>query len=119
MEIKYRRKNKILLIVVSGEIDHHTSAELRRQTENLLTESGCRNIIFDFEYVTFMDSSGIGMMIGRYKQVQAIGGRIAVICENERIKEMICLSGLTQLLPVFSSIEDAVSYVERRKTDAV
>lgn len=119
MEVAFKRKNKTLIIRVSGEIDHHTSAELRHQAENILMETGGRNIIFDFEQVTFMDSSGIGMIIGRYKQLQAIGGRIAVACANEKIEEIIRLSGVIHLIPVFKAIDDAVSYVEGRETDAV
>ena len=119
MEVAYKRKNKTLIIRVSGEIDHHTSAELRRQAENILMETGGRNIIFDFEEVTFMDSSGIGMMIGRYKQLQAFGGRVAAACANEKIEEIIRLSGIIHLIPVFHTMEDAVSYVEGRESDAV
>ena len=82
MDLRFKQKNKTIIIQVSGEIDHHTSKELRRQTESILAQTGGRNIIFGFQDVTFMDSSGIGVMIGRYKQLQALGGRIAVLCPN-------------------------------------
>lgn len=119
MELNFKRKNKTIIILISGEIDHHTSGELRRQTESALTELGGRNIIFGFREVTFMDSSGIGMMIGRYKQLQAFGGRIAIACANEKITEIIRLSGLTQLLPVFDTLEEALAYTEGRESHAV
>ena len=119
MELQFKRKNKTMIILISGEIDHHTSIELRRQTESALAQMGGRNIIFGFEEVTFMDSSGIGMMIGRYKQLQALQGRIAIACANEKIAEIIRLSGLTKLLPVFDTIEEALRYTEGRETDAV
>lgn len=119
MELHFKRKNKTMIILISGEIDHHTSAELRRQTESALVQMGGRNIIFGFEHVTFMDSSGIGMMIGRYKQLQALGGRIAIACANEKIAEIIRLSGLTKLLPTFDTVEEALFYTEGRETDAV
>ena len=61
----------------------------------------------------------IGMMIGRYKQLQALQGRIAIACANEKIAEIIRLSGLTKLLPVFDTIEEALQYTEGRETDAV
>ncbi|WP_405729576.1 STAS domain-containing protein [Anaerotignum sp.] len=119
MELQFKRKNKTMIILISGEVDHHTAIELRRQTESALAQMGGRNIIFGFEEVTFMDSSGIGMMIGRYKQLQALGGRIAIACANEKIAEIIRLSGLTKLLPVFDTIEEALQYTEGRETDAV
>lgn len=115
MELNFKRKNKTIIILISGEIDHHTSKELRRQTESALAEMGGKNIIFGFEKVTFMDSSGIGMMIGRYKQLQALGGRIAIACANEKILEIIRLSGLTKLLPTFDSLDEALSYAEGRE----
>lgn len=93
MDLKFKRKNKTLIILIAGEIDHHSSKELRSKTESALEQMGGRNIIFGFQEVTFMDSAGIGVMIGRYKQVQSLGGRIAIACPNEKIEEMIQLSG--------------------------
>ena len=115
MELKFKKINKTLIIQVFGEIDHHTSNELRTKTENALLQMGGRNIIFGFQNVSFMDSSGIGVMIGRYKQIQGLGGRIAIACANEKIKEIIRLSGLCQILPSFSTLEEAVSYAEGRE----
>lgn len=119
MDLRFKQKNKTIIILVSGEIDHHTSKELRRQTESVLAQTGGRNIIFGFQDVTFMDSSGIGVMIGRYKQLQALGGRIAVLSPNEQIRTIIQLSGLKTLLPIFESIEEAVDYTEGRADHAV
>ena len=114
MDLKFKRKNKTLIILIAGEIDHHSS-----KTESALEQMGGRNIIFGFQEVTFMDSAGIGVMIGRYKQVQSLGGRIAIACPNEKIEEMIQLSGLSRLLPSFISLDAAIAYAEGRKSDAV
>ena len=119
MELKFKRKNKTLIIQIAGEIDHHTSTELRRQTESALEQMGGRNIIFGFQEVTFMDSSGIGVMIGRYKQIRSLGGRIAIACPNEKIEEIIRLSGLSQILPSFPTLQEAIAYAEGRESDAV
>lgn len=115
MELKFKRKNKTLLIQVSGEIDHHTAQELRAQTESALAQLGGRNVIFCFREVTFMDSSGIGVLIGRYKQLQALGGRIAIACANEKIAEIIALAGLSRLFPTFPTAEEALAYTEGRQ----
>lgn len=119
MELSFKRKNKTILIRIEGEIDHHTAARLRQQTESALSEMGGKNVIFCFEEVTFMDSSGIGVMIGRYKQLQALGGRLAIACANEKIKEIILLSGLTKLIPVYESMEDALAYTEGRENNGI
>ena len=73
----------------------------------------------DFSGVTFMDSSGIGMLIGRYKELQVFGGRIALICVNEKIKELLKLSGLSKLITCFETLEDALNYTEGRENHAV
>ena len=119
MELLFKRKNKTLIILISGEIDHHTAKDLRSQTESALLELGGRNIIFGFENVTFMDSSGIGMLIGRYKQLQIFGGRIAVAGAKGKVSEIFRLSGLTEILPMFETIEAALAYTERRESNAI
>ena len=119
MELKYKKMKKTLIIKIFGEIDHHTSKELRQQIETALAEMGGRNIIFDLENVGFMDSSGIGMMIGRYKQLQTQDGRMCIICTNKKIVEITELSGLRNLFPIFKNIEDAWSFTEGRETNAI
>lgn len=119
MELNFKKKNKTIIILIKGEIDHHTTKELRRQTESALSQMGGRNIIFGFEEVSFMDSSGIGMLIGRYKDLRAVDGRIAILCANEKVIEMIRLSGLTTIFPVFNTLEEALSYTEGRNDHAV
>ena len=119
MELNFKRKQKTLIILIDGEIDHHTAKELRKQTESAMIEMGGKNIIYGFEQVSFMDSSGIGMLIGRYKQLKAYDGKIALVGANEKIIEIIRLSGLLSLLPVFSSVDEALSYTEGRNLDAV
>ena len=114
MDLLFKRKNKTLIILITGDIDHHTSKELRRQTESALMQLGGRNIIFGFENVTFMDSSGIGMLIGRYKQLQVFGGRIAIAGAQGKTAEILQLSGLKDLLPLFETVEEALAYTEGR-----
>lgn len=114
MEYHFKRMRKTLLMEISGEIDHHTAKILREQADLMLDKIGGKHIIFDFQEVGFMDSSGIGMMIGRYKRVQSLGGRVCIACANEKIKEIIKLSGLEKLLPSFSSMEEALQYTEGR-----
>lgn len=119
MELKFKKINKTLIIQISGEIDHHTSKELREKTESAIQQMGGKNLILGFQEVSFMDSSGIGVMIGRYKQIQGLGGRIAILNPNEKIQEIIRLSGLTQILPSYPTLEEAISYAEGRDNHAV
>lgn len=112
MELKFTKRNKTLVVKIAGEIDHHTSAMLRQETERALERMGGNNIVFHMEEVTFMDSSGIGAMIGRYKVVQRLGGRMAVSKPSPRIQEILRLSAVSTLIPSFVSLDGAMTYVE-------
>lgn len=117
MELRFTKRNQTLIAHISGEIDHHTSGGLRLKTDRALEQISGKNIIFCFREVTFMDSSGIGVMIGRYKQIQSLGGRVAIACASPKIADIIALSGLGRLLPVFEDWKAALAYVEGREAE--
>ena len=64
---KYIQEDKLLILKITEEIDHHTTQDIRRKADNEITRYMPRKVVFDFGNVTFMDSAGIGMLIGRYK----------------------------------------------------
>lgn len=108
MKIHFQRKNLTLIVSICGEIDHHVAEQIREETERELSKFQGKNIIFDFSQVSFMDSSGIGMVIGRYKYTLAQGGKTAVVCCNEKIKEIFQLSALFQIIPCYHNTEEAL-----------
>ena len=69
MEFEYIKEDKLLIVKIIAEIDHHTTEKLRRKIDNEITRYMPRKVIFNFDKVSFMDSAGIGMIIGRYKLV--------------------------------------------------
>jgi stage II sporulation protein AA (anti-sigma F factor antagonist) len=73
MNSVFLERDKTLLIEITEEIDHHVADKLRRKIDNDITRYMPRKVIFDFNKVSFMDSAGIGMVIGRYKMVNMIG----------------------------------------------
>ena len=94
---------------ICGDIDHHTCEMLRQQVDQALESTNSRSILFSFAQVSFMDSSGIGVLIGRYKLVQRLGGRIAVACPSDRVREIFRLSALDKLFPFFETEEAALA----------
>ena len=74
MNVSYEEKDKLLLLEITEEIDHHTSEKIRRKADYEITRYMPRKIVFDFHHVTFMDSAGIGMVLGRYKLMKMLGG---------------------------------------------
>ncbi len=87
-----------LVMKIEGEIDHHTAPELREQMDRVLESKNIINLVLDFDRVTFMDSSGIGMIAGRYKQIQARGGKVMVIRVKPQVDKILEISGLKKIL---------------------
>lgn len=69
MHVEYRKKDKLLMLKIEEEIDHHSTEKIRKRADYEIQIHIPKKVIFDFSNVTFMDSSGIGMVIGRYKLV--------------------------------------------------
>lgn len=99
------QKNKLYAKVV-GELDHHSAAEIKEQTDNKIISGGISTLIFDFSNLTFMDSSGIGVIIGRYKLMQSLGGRVYIISGNKNVDRILALSGIPNIIDVFQKAEE-------------
>lgn len=83
--------------MLSGDIDHHTAKQLREEIDSQASLDKPELLKLDFQNVDFMDSSGIGLIMGRYKLMQSLGGRLRVINVPNYIARVIRLSGLDQL----------------------
>lgn len=93
-------RDKTLLVEIIEEIDHHTTEKLRRKIDDDITRYMPRKVIFDFNKVSFMDSAGIGMIIGRYKMVNMIGGTVQMKNVKQSIKKIFQMSGVEKLIPI-------------------
>ncbi|WP_270942019.1 anti-sigma F factor antagonist [Romboutsia lituseburensis] len=108
--IKYSLDNKNLVIeFMSTELDHHITNEVRDEIDDILMSKSVKNIIFDFKNIKFMDSSGIGVIIGRYKKVSNEGGKVSVVNVNERVKKIFNLSGMNKIIGIYDTYEEVVS----------
>ena len=108
MQIEFQKKTSALIVQVQGEIDHDSSIELKEKIEREFQKSGSKNLIFDFEAVTFMDSSGIGMIIGRYKWILAYGGKTAVANASEKVAKIFQMAGMNKIIPQYQSVTEAL-----------
>ena len=90
------------------EIDHHSAERLRVQVDAAFDKSSCRNIIFDFSDVGFMDSSGIGMIIGRYKNAEKRGGRLALAGMSDDMGRLFQISGLAKIITRTATVDEAL-----------
>ena len=100
MQVKYIKEDKQLIFKIDEEIDHHSSEKIRKRADYEIQVHIPKKLIFDFENVTFMDSSGIGMLIGRYKLASMFGGKTSVVNVNAPIKKVLEMSGVLKLIPI-------------------
>lgn len=109
LQVKVETKQGVLIIHLKGELDHHTADGLRQEIEDALDRTRARHLILHAKGLTFMDSSGVGVIIGRYKRVAAAGGKIIVTGLNPLIRRIFEISGLFKILGEADTIDSAVT----------
>ena len=100
MEIEYLNKDKVLVFKITEEIDHHAVEKLRRKADLEIEKHIPRKVVFDFESVTFMDSAGIGLLIGRYKNISSLGGSLEVVNATEAVNKILIMSGVNKIIDI-------------------
>lgn len=100
MENHYELKNGCLTISVPKELDHHQANLLRMETDLLIDAHHVRKLVFDFAGTEFMDSSGIGVIIGRCRNMGFQGGEVAAKNLNTRLQKIFMVSGLQKIVKI-------------------
>ena len=96
--MEHERKNDTVTACITGELDHCSAQTIRRELDMMITEPGVRNLVLDLKDMTFMDSSGIGVILGRYRQLRDRGGSVAVKNMNSQVERVFTLSGMRQVI---------------------
>ena len=99
MESKFYDEDKLLVFKITTEIDDHNVQKIRRRADYEMERYMPRKVIFDFDSVTFMDSAGIGLLIGRYKFANIIGAKLEMSNVNGSIRRIFDMSGILKLIP--------------------
>ncbi|MBR6527150.1 MAG: STAS domain-containing protein [Lachnospiraceae bacterium] len=97
-QIRYEQQQSTLVLHLPSEIDHHSSKEIREYTDRYLRE-GIKHLVFDFSRTTFMDSSGIGALLGRYKRMRERGGSVMIYGADPQIRRILRIAGVDKLIP--------------------
>ena len=108
MECIYVPREKQLTLRISEEIDESTTEKLRRKIDNEITRFLPRKVIFDFSDVSFMDSAGIGMLLGRYKVIKMLGGQLELMNVNKQVEKVFEISGILKIIPLIKNNEENV-----------
>jgi anti-sigma B factor antagonist len=101
-------QNGHAVLAVSGEVDVATVPRLREQLHALVAE-GNRRIIVDLDGVDFLDSTGLGVLVGALKRVRSNDGDLYLVCTQPRIRKVFEVTGLTKVFSLFDTVEDAAS----------
>lgn len=104
MNTKYEDKDKLLIFEITEEIDHHTTEKIRRKMDNEIQRYMPKRTIFDFNNVNFMDSAGIGMLIGRYKIARMLGGTLELTNVKPSIRKIFEMCGILKIIPITETI---------------
>ena len=99
MESKFYDKDKILVLKITDEIDDHNVQNIRRKADYEMERYMPKRVIFDFDSVTFMDSAGIGLIIGRYKFANMIGAKLELSNLTQSVRRIFDMSGILKLIP--------------------
>ena len=97
-EISYYMEEETLVVELGKELDHHNARNIREKADESIIKGGIKRIIFDFAGTNFMDSSGIGVIMGRQTIMDSIGGRVFVRNMNKEIERIFLISGLHKLV---------------------
>ncbi len=109
MELKVgtREDSGRTVVNVGGEIDVYTAPTLRQQLSDLVAQ-GKYHLVLDLEDVAFLDSTGLGVLVGGLKRVRAHDGSMHLVCTQERILKVFRITGLTKVFPIHASVPDAL-----------
>ncbi len=99
MPVTFDHRDGVLTASISGDLDHHTAASIRESIDQMAESAMPKVLILDFGGVGFMDSSGIGLIMGRYKLMDSMGGSVQVEHASPQLQKIIRLAGLS-LLPI-------------------
>lgn len=100
-----------LIVKLNGELDHHTSEEVRKKIDKYFNGSNISNIIMDLNKLTFMDSSGIGLIMGRYRNAVDKRGKLIIACEKDTIKRILDMSGLLKIIELYPSLDEVTNNI--------
>ncbi|KAB2951703.1 anti-sigma factor antagonist [Heliorestis acidaminivorans] len=103
MELDMEKVGQTLIIRYKGEIDMSVSGNIKDAIDREMDKERTKNLIINFKHVEFIDSSGLGMLLGRYKFVTIRSGKVAVTGANEVVHRLLDLSGLYSLMKPYKN----------------
>ncbi len=100
-------KGDFLITRLYGELDMNTVPNFKKKLQNLMETKNVSNIIIDLDNINFIDSTGIGAILGRYRAIKKKNGELILVGANRRVKKIFKLSGIFDLIPIYDNEKEA------------
>lgn len=108
LQTEFILRENVLIVRLRGEIDHHEATKLREEWQRYLQNGKSVHVVLNVNDVSFMDSSGIGVVLGRYKEVVSQGGELVICHVNEQINRLFNMAGLFKIIRVEENEQQAL-----------
>jgi stage II sporulation protein AA (anti-sigma F factor antagonist) len=109
LQLETDYQSGVLVVRLAGELDHHTAELVKSRVEAELDKGRTNRLVFNFSQLTFMDSSGLGVILGRYRRISQMGGKMMLCGVNPPLQRLLELSGIMKILAVAHSEADALA----------
>lgn len=98
LSVHIETKENVLLVRLAGELDHHAAEKFKKEWQETMKANESKHVILNLEELSFMDSSGLGVILGRYKEVMQLGGEMVVCSISPAVKRLFDMSGLFKII---------------------
>lgn len=119
MHINFEMTDDILVVSLDGEIDHHSSTVVREEIDKTIDTFFSRHLIFNFEKVSFMDSSGIGVIMGRYNKIKQMGGKLMITGCSDYVDRILNMAGIYTIAEKAESVMNAIESIRLNTAEEV
>lgn len=106
------RNQATLIVRLNGELDHHTADEIRMRMDEEIMRGDCRHLVLSLKSLQFMDSSGLGVLLGRYKLIKQKGGKMVLCDVNRQVYRLLEMSGLFKIMSIYENESAALTELE-------
>ncbi len=111
MDLKLIGEKRTIIVNIKEDLDHHAATELRKAVDAKIKSSNAINVIFNFSKVDFMDSSGIGVIMGRYKITKILGGKVVIYGVKKQVRRIIEMSGIDKLICICDTLDESLQKI--------
>ncbi len=109
VDVELKQVRNTLIVKIAGEFDLIIADKLRSQIDDKLAKGKINNLIINLEKVTFIDSSGLGMIIGRYKKLAKDNGKMYIVGAQPNVEKILLFSGINKLIPIYGSEQEIIN----------